>query len=303
MKLALIRHGKTEANDLRIYCGATDLPLSEKGEKELLRLRDEAEYPDPSAFRLYTSGMRRTEQTLSILFGERPHDRLPEMREMDFGTFEMRGYEQLRGDPDYIRWCEGDNESNPTPGGESGRDLAGRVLACLERLKEDGEDAIVVTHGGPIAIAMACWFPREEKNRYQWQPENGAGYLVEWTSEGCSYTRLPKRRKEVQKEDMSWKGKGYSFFQNKACEYFPCHDVSDPEQFSCLFCYCPLYALGDRCGGSFRYTEKGFKDCSRCVFPHLRDNYGRVIARYPEIQKLACRRDLPPDGILDEKEP
>ena len=47
----------------------------------------------------------------------------------------------------------------------------------------------------------------------------------------------------------------YDFFQNSACEYFPCHKCQDPENFSCLFCYCPLYALGDQCGGNFTYTK------------------------------------------------
>ena len=36
----------------------------------------------------------------------------------------------------------------------------------------------------------------------------------------------------------------YDFFQNKECEYFPCHAGADKESFSCLFCYCPLYCLG-----------------------------------------------------------
>ena len=40
----------------------------------------------------------------------------------------------------------------------------------------------------------------------------------------------------------------YSFFQHTACEFFPCHETAHPEDFNCLFCYCPLYALGDRCG-------------------------------------------------------
>lgn len=35
----------------------------------------------------------------------------------------------------------------------------------------------------------------------------------------------------------------YSFFQHTACEFFPCHETAHPEDFNCLFCYCPLYAL------------------------------------------------------------
>ena len=41
-----------------------------------------------------------------------------------------------------------------------------------------------------------------------------------------------------------WEDKHYSFFSNRECEYFPCHKGADPENFNCLFCYCPLYALG-----------------------------------------------------------
>ena len=77
--------------------------------------------------------------------------------------------------------------------------------------------------------------------------------------------------------------KHYSFFQNRECEYFPCHKVADPETFNCLFCYCPLYALGRKCGGNFRYNEKEFKDCTNCCFPHRKDNYEKVIGRYGEI--------------------
>ena len=44
----------------------------------------------------------------------------------------------------------------------------------------------------------------------------------------------------------------YAFFQNRDCEYFPCHATKHPEDFNCLFCYCPLYALGRGCGGNFR---------------------------------------------------
>ena len=73
------------------------------------------------------------------------------------------------------------------------------------------------------------------------------------------------------------------FVQNRDCEYFPCHKGADPADFNCLFCYCPLYALGDRCGGSFTYTKDGVKDCSACLFPHRPENYDRVCAKLREV--------------------
>ena len=91
MTLTLIRHGLTEGNLKRLYYGSTDLPLTEAG---IAALR--ADPPaTPQAPDSYTSGMRRTEQTFAILFGERPHEIVRDLREIDFGHFEMRSYEEL----------------------------------------------------------------------------------------------------------------------------------------------------------------------------------------------------------------
>ncbi|MDR0405615.1 MAG: cysteine-rich small domain-containing protein [Clostridiales bacterium] len=84
------------------------------------------------------------------------------------------------------------------------------------------------------------------------------------------------------REGQDWRGKGYSFFQNTRCEYFPCHGVTDETDFNCLFCFCPLYAMDD-CGGDFTRTKSGKKACDACVFPHRRENYGRVIARLERV--------------------
>ena len=73
------------------------------------------------------------------------------------------------------------------------------------------------------------------------------------------------------------------FFQNRACEHFPCHKGIPEDEFNCLFCFCPLYALGKKCGGNFIYTEKGRKSCENCTFPHRIENYDKLLARYGEI--------------------
>lgn len=75
----------------------------------------------------------------------------------------------------------------------------------------------------------------------------------------------------------------YSFFSHKECEFFPCHAGADPENFNCLFCYCPLYALGRGCGGNFRYLENGVKDCTDCLLPHGRGSYGVIASRFAAI--------------------
>lgn len=180
--LYLIRHGKTAANQQHLYCGSTDLPLSPAGEAELRQLR----YGIGNA-RFLTSGMIRTEQTLALLFGDVPHEAEPAFREMDFGAFEMRSYDQLMHNEDYLRWISGDNRRNVPLGGESGEQMEERVLAAFRRLREENRDTVLVTHGGVIAAIMESLFPEENKNRYQWQPEPGYGYGIS----GGSYWKIP----------------------------------------------------------------------------------------------------------------
>ena len=79
----------------------------------------------------------------------------------------------------------------------------------------------------------------------------------------------------------------YRFFCNRDCEYFPCHKVKDKDSFNCLFCYCPLYALGSGCGGNYKYTESGIKDCSSCTLPHSEKGYDYIMSKYGEIAELA----------------
>jgi alpha-ribazole phosphatase len=181
-RAVLLRHGQTEANLRWLYCGSTDLPLSPEGREGLAELRRSMRYPSGEGLRRCTSGMLRTAETLELLYGPGESETLPAFREMDFGAFEMRSYEEMKTEPEYQAWITGDNRVNVCPGGESGAGMEARVLAGWREL-ERGPDALLVTHGGPIAAIMAELFPEEEKNRYEWQPKNGCGYLLERAGE------------------------------------------------------------------------------------------------------------------------
>ena len=179
MTIYLIRHGKTEANEKHLYCGSTDLPLSDAGKAELRTFRYKIEN-----VRFITSGMKRTNETLNILFGVVSHSQDPRFREVDFGIFEMHSYEELKNAPAYRLWLTGDNEANGPPGGESGAQMTRRVLEAFRKIP-DG--TALVTHGGVIAAIMAHLFPAEGKHRYQWQPPNGHGYEIS----GGTYQPIP----------------------------------------------------------------------------------------------------------------
>ena len=68
------------------------------------------------------------------------------------------------------------------------------------------------------------------------------------------------------------------FFQNRDCEYFPCHELEDIEDFNCLFCFCPLYHLGENCGGDYSLSKSGKKSCVNCARPHKKGGYEAIIA-------------------------
>ena len=170
MNIYLIRHGKTPANEMRIYCGSTDMSLSEGGIAELKELSYNIKN-----VRFLTSGMKRANETLKILFGDVPFVEDPRFREIDFGVFEMHSYEELKDREDYQQWISGNQNANIAPEGESGEQMTERVLKAF---REIHEDTVLVAHGGVISSIMQHCFPGEGKHLYEWQPKNGHGYLL-----------------------------------------------------------------------------------------------------------------------------
>lgn len=71
---------------------------------------------------------------------------------------------------------------------------------------------------------------------------------------------------------------GYKFFENKDCEYYPCHKA---ERINCLFCFCPLYSTvcGGNCKWIYDRNGKLIKDCSDCIIPHTEGGYEYVTGR------------------------
>ena len=176
----MIRHGTTVANEKNLYYGATDIGVSEKGKAELAELRIKGGYPDITGCTVYTSGMVRTAETLGILYPETEYDVNEDLREMNFGRFEMRAYEELREDPEYQIWITGDFMENICPDGESGNMHSERAVRAFWDIvhKTDG-DVLIVSHSGTMAAIMHSLFPDEGENRWHWKCYGGTGYAIE----------------------------------------------------------------------------------------------------------------------------
>lgn len=190
-QIVLIRHGITVGNENRMYYGATDVALSERGMMLLEKQRDEGLYPDSPGAQFFTTGMLRTEQTLEIVYGEREHGIIEDLREIDFGEFEMHTYEQLNGIPEYQRWITTEDKETAPPGGESINHFTERIRRGFDDLKvknelhmlklrnhEEEAMTICICHGGVISGIMDYVWPGEYRNFFEWIPDPGHGYIL-----------------------------------------------------------------------------------------------------------------------------
>ncbi|MBQ1471160.1 histidine phosphatase family protein [Eubacterium sp. AB3007] len=194
-KMILIRHGLTEGNLKRWFYGGVDIPLAEVGIEALQKQAASGEYPQvPGDAQYFTSELQRTKQTLEILYGRHRSKALPLLNEMCFGEYECTRYEDMEGDPVFDAWINDMTGRTAPPGGESRQHFAARVsrglaeLKGLHQLKEwshrhGGQSAysVVVCHGGVIGTMMMELFPEKEGTLWDWIPDPGFGYTLDFS--------------------------------------------------------------------------------------------------------------------------
>lgn len=179
--LYIIRHGATKSNKRHAYLGNTNEPLSNEGGEQIIFYNEAGRYPkEKDNFLIFSSPMLRCLQTKDILYPDTRAILLPEWKEIDFGRFEGKNYQDLNGDPDYQRWIDSGGVT-AFPGGESRDEFVKRSMAGLEWCIECMEDykqksAVCVVHGGTI---MAIMSSLTGGDYYDYQVKNGQGYEIE----------------------------------------------------------------------------------------------------------------------------
>lgn len=66
-------------------------------------------------------------------------------------------------------------------------------------------------------------------------------------------------------------------FQNRKCEFWPCHPEEEMGGMGCMSCYCPLYYL--KCPGTYTRLADGRKDCSQCTIVHRAGGW-EIVQQY-----------------------
>ncbi|GLB60953.1 histidine phosphatase family protein [Cytobacillus sp. NCCP-133] len=177
--IALFRHGITEANKRHAYLGWTDSSLCPINQN-LIKVSAGYEL-------ILSSDLGRCRQTANILFPGTTPDASKDWREIHFGKWEGKTYEELKDNADYRSWLEIPFTHKP-PNGESFGEFTERVDRGWNKLihrmlDEEIRTAAIVTHGGVMRYLLSKYAP-EAKEFWEWQVPFGKGYEFSWKQEG-----------------------------------------------------------------------------------------------------------------------
>jgi broad specificity phosphatase PhoE len=179
-RLFLCRHGKTEANEKRLYCGGmNETPLSEIGKKQAILLGKALKnyYGFQGKFIISSARerARKTSEIISQAFNPSPFILVAEsLREIDGGEWEGKTQKEVQKlyPKECKEWYNGFLKPNfRFPGGESMKEARNRVKYCFEIVKkiwlgnedEKNNDLIIVAHSGVNVIILTDIMASEMK--------------------------------------------------------------------------------------------------------------------------------------------
>ena len=177
--ITLFRHGLTEENKRKAYLGWTDSALTKEARSGLISSKLQS--VDYDLF--ITSDLNRCVTTMNLLFPNIKPKKVAKLREMNFGLFEGKTYEDLKRDMNYLRWVDHPFKE-VIPKGESFHQFAFRVDKGWDHIVElifrnHAKNVFIVSHGGVIRYLLSR-FSEEEKEFWSWKINHGTGYVLEF---------------------------------------------------------------------------------------------------------------------------
>ena len=183
--LILVRHGQSESNLKHIFCGQTDVKLTEKGHAQAKKT---AEYiiKNYKIDKIYSSDLQRAYDTGKYIADSIGIKIIKDrgLREINAGDWECKTYEYIEENhpDDYWAWRNDIGAVNCL-GGESIKDVAERFYCTIENIAKnnDGKTVVITTHSCPLR-AMNCLFeglPLEKMQDKPWL-NNASVSVVEY---------------------------------------------------------------------------------------------------------------------------
>lgn len=187
--LYIIRHGQTKANANNQYLGATDSPLTEKGEKQHRHVIEQLN--SINIHTVYSSPRERCVALANQLTNKSIHidERIAEI---NFGVFEQLTWQQAQVEyPDvWNEWIKND-ATYQIPNGESQQQVQQRVKLFVKEIISIAEqhDIAIVTHGGIITLMLCYLFNFETKHQWNFKINNGSIIKING-SDGFAYMEI-----------------------------------------------------------------------------------------------------------------
>ena len=149
MKLYLIRHGESVANEKKVYAGQSDVMLTENGRRQARKIQ-----PILSQIhfdKVYSSDLSRAIDTQRLAIPGVEGERTPLLREYAVGAAEGMGFAEVR---ERFGASVSTSRDYTAFGGESAEMVCARLREFLSKLEtESCENVAAFAHNG-IMIAM-----------------------------------------------------------------------------------------------------------------------------------------------------
>lgn len=153
----IARHGETAWSLTGQYTGLTDLPLTERGERNALRLGKRLR--GMTFAKVWTSPLIRAVHTCQLAGFERVAQADPDLLEWNYGEYEgRRTAEILEECPGWQLFHDG------CPGGESPAQVAERADRVIGRVRAVQGDVLLFTSGHFIRMLATRWIGLEATN-------------------------------------------------------------------------------------------------------------------------------------------
>ncbi|HXI81461.1 MAG TPA: histidine phosphatase family protein [Verrucomicrobiae bacterium] len=149
-RLVLVRHGETEWSRSGRHTGRTDIPLTDRGREQAVRLGRVLRGRTFS--RVVSSPLVRALDTCRLAgFGDRV-ELVDDLREWDYGAYEGRTRAEIAAEvPGWTVW------THPIIGGESLAELGQRADRVIADLLPTGGDVLAFAHGHILRVLSARW--------------------------------------------------------------------------------------------------------------------------------------------------
>jgi len=146
----LARHGETAWSLTGQHTGLTDLPLTEQGERNALRLQERLN--GLSFLRVFTSPLQRARRTCELAGFGSVAEIVPDLVEWDYGEYEGRRSVEIRAErPDWQLFRDG------CPGGESPLQVAARADRVVDRLRAVEGNVLLFSSGHFLRMLAVRW--------------------------------------------------------------------------------------------------------------------------------------------------